>query len=344
MLQLKNTTPFEATMSLFPNERGIDTLYVVLKATFSIGEKVAAAEKQAPIVMADEYWGEPGQSSLKYASDIHLAKPATDVVMVGEARAPGKNPVAQLDVMLAVANRRKIVRVFGERHWENGIAGLRMAAPEPFESMPLVYERAFGGIHEVDPGKQEILVMAENPVGRGFKGKRSNSELKDTLLPNLEDPAKLISKPGDRPRPACFGCLAPYWEPRKSFAGTYDEAWQKSRSPYLPDDFDPRFFNAAHPDLICQGYLRGGEPVRITNMSPRGPLAFNLPVCEFEVSIRIAGKIENPPLNLETVLIEPGESRFSMLWRGALECDKKALKIEQIAINLKSLTVNGRAA
>ncbi len=337
MLQLKNKTPFEAGIAVFPDENGVDTLYVTVRATFELGKTLEVAAEQMPLVYADEYWGEPGQSSVKYASELHLTKPATDVVMTGEACAPDKKLVPQLDVMLMVGAKKKVVRVFGDRKWTNNVSGLRISPPIPFESMPLVYERAFGGVHEVDPAKQEVLFDARNPVGRGFKGKRSKKELKDSLLPNLEDPAELISKPDDQPAPACFGYVAPSWEPRKPFAGTYDEAWQQKRAPYLPKDFDNRFFNAAHPDLVFDEYLKGGEPVAITNMSPNGPLKFKLPICEVETLVHVAGKTENPALNLETVLIEPNESRLSMLWRAAVQCDKKTLKVEQVDINLLAM-------
>ncbi len=162
------------------------------------------------------------------------------------------------------------------------------------------------------------------------------------MLPNLEDPAQLIKKINDLPTPACFGYVESSWEPRKSFAGTYDDAWQQKRAPYLPEDFDPHFFNSAHPDLICSGYLKGGEPVMITGMSHNCPLKFKLPVCELEAAVRIAGKTEYPALNLETILIEPNESHFSMLWRAAVECDKKILKVEQIDINTKNLQIDER--
>jgi hypothetical protein len=344
MLQLKNTTSFEAGIAVFPDENGVDALYVTVKATFKLGKTLEVAAEQVPLVYADEYWGEPGQSSLKYASELHLTKPSTDIVMTGEACAPDKRPVSYLDVMLAVGDRKKVVRVFGDRRWINGILGLRISPPIPFESMPLVYERAFGGVHEIDPDKQKILFEAHNPVGKGFKGRRSKKELKGSWLPNLEDPERLITKPSDQPAPACFGYVAPSWEPRKSFAGTYDEVWQQKRAPYLPEDFDNRFFNSAHPDLIFNDYLTGGEPVSITNMSPNGPLKFELPVCDIEAAVRIAGRTENPPLNLETVLIEPNESLLSMLWRAALQCNKKTLKVEHVDINLKNLQINGRSA
>lgn len=340
MLQLKNTSPFEAAITLFPNEKGIDSLYVTIKATFTLGEKLRVADEQLPVIMADEYWGEPGKSSLKNVSELHLLKPSTDIVMKGEACAPEKRPVQALDVLLAVADKKKIVKVFGDRYWDTGIIGFSMSNPVPFESMPLVYERAYGGVHEVNPEKQKILFEAKNPIGKGFRGKRNKKELKGSLLPNLEDPAKLISKPGDRPTPACFSYIASSWEPRKSFAGTYDNAWQKNRAPFLPEDFDSRFFNSAHPDLICNGYLKGGEPVSIVNMSEKGPLNFKLPLCEIDLKVRVEGQIETPALNMETVLFEPNESRLSMIWRAAIECDKKALKIEQIDVDLKKIQIN----
>jgi len=339
VLQLKNTTPFEAGIALFPNEDGIDTLYVTLKATFEVGKTLTVAAKQRSIVLADEYWGEAGVSSLKYASEAHLSKPSTDVVLIGEVIAPDRRPVTQLDVTLAVADRKKVVRVFGDRVWENGLVGFRMTPPALFEKMPLVYERAFGGVHTIEPEKKEILFEPRNPVGCGFVGKRKKKEIQGMNLPNLEDPAHLISKPTDQPPPAGFGYFSPSWEPRKSFVGTYDEAWQKSRAPYLPKDFDARFFNMAHPDMVCRGYLKGGEPVEVVNASPNGLLRFNLPTYQVEAAVRVAGKIEKPPLNLETVLIEPSVATLCMTWRASLVCGKKAMKVERVELVLQGLDV-----
>jgi hypothetical protein len=52
------------------------------------------------------------------------------------------------------------------------------------------------------------------------------------------------------------------------------------------------------------------------------------------LTIRIAGKDEKPPLHLETVLIEPDEQRLGLTWRGSVHCDKKALQVEQVTIDL----------
>ncbi len=337
MLQLKNHTPFEAAIALFPDEKAIDTLYIMVKATFSIGEKVEVAQEQIPIVEADEYWGEPDQSSLKSASEYHLMKPGTDIVMVGAACAPDKNSVQMLDVMLRVGHYQKTARVFGERQWNKGMAGLNISNPAPFKSMPLVYERAYGGIHKPENENKPVLYEARNPVGIGFLGDQKPKALKGTLLPNVEDPAQLIKKPGDQPVPAGFSFIAPSWEPRIQYGGTYDEQWTKKRAPYLPEDFDPRFFNTAATGLVCETPLNGGEPVMITNMSPDGPFNFSLPQVEFDMDVRIDGNKQQTPLNLETVFLEPNEKKLCLMWRAFVPCDKKALKVEEIHIEQKQL-------
>lgn len=344
MLQLKNNSPFVPSIAVFPNEHGIDALYVTVKATFVVGAKMEIAPQQSPMVLADEYWGEPGLSSIKIASDVHLCKPATDIILVGDACAPEHRPTQQLDVSVSLGEYRDTLRVFGERVWEKGMLGYRASTPQYFETMPLVYERAFGGQQVVNADTGEMAYEPSNPVGRGFFDKRAKAAIEGAALPNLEDPAQLIAKPTDRPAPKCFAPIAASWAPRKSYAGTYDAAWQKNRAPYLPGDFNPRFFNLASLNLICKGYLRGGEPVEITNASPFGALRFTLPRCDLVADVRIAGHSVQPPLNLETVLLQPADARVTLIWRAAVLCDKKALKVEQITIDAKNLELTRRAA
>jgi hypothetical protein len=132
----------------------------------------------------------------------------------------------------------------------------------------------------------------------------------------------------------CFSYVSPAWRPRASFAGTYDDTWQKNRAPYLPDDFDKRFFNMAHPDLIYPGFLLGGEPVHISGMHPKGDLQFNIPQVRLASKITVRNRIETPQFDMETVIIEPNQLQLSMVWKAAMRCDKEALKISDITINL----------
>ena len=338
MLQVKNDSPFEPAIAVFPNEQGVDTVYAVLKATFTLGARLSIAEERVPPVMADEYWDEPDSSSLRYGSDLHLSKPSTDVVLVGQAWAPGGRAVTELDTAVVVAERRKVIRVHGDRRFKKGLIRLSMTAPEPFQSMPLVYERAFGGTQVIDEDKGEILGEPRNPVGVGFKGRQKASDAEGAPVPNLEDPTKPYKGLSDKGEPACFGFVAPSWMPRVRFAGTYDEAWQKKRAPFLPQDFDSRFFNAAHPDLTFDRYLEGGEPVELINLSRRGRLEFRLPRCELRIDVKIGGGTETLPVHCETVLFEPDEERMSMVWRAAYVCGKRALEVEEISISAGSLS------
>jgi hypothetical protein len=333
MLQLQNDSPFQAQLAVFPDERGIDCAYVTVKGTFTLDRRPAPAEKQEPVLLKDEYWDDPATSSLRWAGEVHLSKPGTDVVLNGHARSPGGKKVQQLDVTFTLGGRTKVVRVFGDRVWKPGLMGMNgISAPEPFREMPLVYERAFGGMHAVGDKEGTVLYEPRNPAGRGFVGKRSGKDLKDYALPNLEDPADLIENVKAAPAPAGFGFVAASWEPRRGHAGTYDEAWTKQRAPYLPEDFDPKFFHAAHPDLILERFLTGGEKFEVTNATESGSLRFELPRTELSVTVRLRGRDEQPPANLETVLIEPDESRLTLVWRAAVPCDKSALKLERVTV------------
>ncbi|MDH5354101.1 MAG: DUF2169 domain-containing protein [Gammaproteobacteria bacterium] len=329
MLQLNNKTPFAASIALFPNQQGVDTLYVMVRSSFNIGPQWTLLDEQMPPVEADVYWDEPKNSSLKLASDYHIGKPSTDVVMTGLACAPGREIVKQLDVSLAVGRVSKMVRVYGDRQWVDG----RVNDPVPFETMPLVYERAFGGQY-INKGRVES-VEERNPVGCGYAGGRSVKEMNGVPLPNLEDPAQLIGDPANEPPPACFGYCSPAWQPRADYVGTYDQMWQTQRAPYLPDDFDSRFFNMAHPDLIYPEYMQGGESVYISGMHPNGELRFDLPRLQLSSGFKVGNRVDSESFKLETLHIEPNLLQLSMGWRAAYPCDKKALRIEEITVSLK---------
>ncbi len=326
MLQLDNQTPFYAVMSVLPNREGVDTLYVIIKATLVLRPKLALAPEQIPVTLADEYYADPTDSSLKQVSELHIGKPGTDVLLVGRAWAPEGHPVAETSVRIAVAERHKTLRVLGDRSW--GRDGTP-TAPEPFEAMPLVWERAFGGIQQLP---DRVLAEERNPVGVGFAGTRSGDELVGYPVPNLEDPATPLERLGQLATPACLAPCAPHWLPRRAFAGTYDERWQRTRAPYLPVDFDPRFLMCGASGMAFDRYLQGNEPLEVHGATPEGPIALTLPPAHLEVDVRIDGASERPPVNLETILLEPDENRLCLTWRAGLPCDRRVLKIQKVTV------------
>ena len=333
MLQFRNDTGLAGTIFLSPDPDGVDTVYAVVKGTFALGglaewgELVPAAE-QLPVAPAPEYHGDPAASSIRVPSDLGLVKPGTDVLLVGHAHAPGRRPAPYVDVALAVGPVHRQLRVFGDRVWTGGTLGATPSPPEPFERMPLVWERAFGGVEQVGD-----LLHAEtrNPVGTGFRASDSEQVPDGLPLPNLEDPEQPITSPKDQPAPTCFAPLAEHWEPRRSYAGTYDDAWQQHRAPYLPADFDPRFFQLAPPSLVASGYLQGGEPMEVHGATPGGvPLRFRLPAVRMTVAFTLDGGPQPVPAALDTVLVEPDAGRVLLTWRAALACDKRALRVREV--------------
>jgi hypothetical protein len=338
MLQLQNPTGLAASVFLSPDPDGVDTLYAVVKGTFALdapldaaGEPPPAAE-QVPVTASPEHWGDPATSSFKAASDIYLLKPATDVLLVGHAHAPNGRPTTWMDVGLAVGPIRKAVRVFGDRVWLHDVVWAP-SAPAPFTKMPLVWERAFGGREEVDGVPYE---EPRNPVGAGFRSAQGPGPQPGMPLPNLEDPTDPVTswKAGT---PACFAPICAHWVPRRQWAGTYDERWVKERAPYLPTDFDPRFFQLAPPDQIAPGYLAGGEPVELHGISPWGPVRFALPRVAVDVTFVVDGAEQPRPTVMDTVIIDADTARLMLVWRAALPCDKQALKVSVIRVAARRL-------
>jgi hypothetical protein len=333
MLQVNNETGLSATILAAPDPDGIDSLYTVVKGTFSLADLdtsgvPARADEQVAPVLADEYHGEPGSSSIRVPSDLSLIKPGTDVLLVGSAWAPGGRPATWMDVTLTAGALRRMVRVFGNREWRAG-ATVTATAPEPFERMPLVWERAFGG---TDQAKGELRGESRNPVGAGFRAADGEKPLDGLALPNLEDPLDPITSWKQQPTPVAFAPLSAHWQPRLSFAGTYDEAWQGGRAPYLPEDFDPRFFQLAPAGLVAPGYFQGGEIIDVTGVTPTGRLAFRLPTVPLSIRYHLDGATESPEAILDTVLIEPDALRVILVWRAVLQCDKKLLRVREITV------------
>ncbi|AMY08127.1 hypothetical protein LuPra_01315 [Luteitalea pratensis] len=335
MLQLQNTTPFKTAMAVLPDRAGIDTLYVVVKATLHIRPKLSLSDEQAPVVLADEYYGDPTSTSLRVPSELHIGKPGTDVLLIGSAWAPAGRPVRQTQVSVAVAGRQRTMLVTGDRVWRDG----RPSDPRPFESMPLVWERAFGGSHR----RGEVVLSEErNPVGCGFAGEQPAGDQKDPPpppnlegqpLPNIESPEAPLQQPGQKPAPICLAPIAASWLPRRAFAGTYDERWQRSRAPYLPDDFDPRFLQCAAPDFAFDRYLTVGEQVHVSGALPDGPIALTIPDPRLVVAVTVAGTTDEPAARLETLWIEPDQNRVCLTWRAAFPCDRRVLKVEKIVVS-----------
>ena len=321
MLQLNNQSRFAPVVQVLPDRDAIDTLYIVVRGTFTLAPRARALRAAAAAEPADVYWGEPGASSLKYAADIHVGKVGTDVALVGSAHAP-RGPRGGGD---AVRGQRRGTAQGGARGRQSDLArgrrrrdvagAVREHAADLRARVRRPRSRGWAGRRA---GEWRHRRRGAQPSRRGLPGGATPAVGRGRQAPNLEDPQRPWLTLGDRPPPTGFGFIAPSWQPRRGHAGTYDDAWAATRAPFLPRDFDPRFANAASAGLTFDQGLRGGEPIALDGVSREGPLRSAVPAIRPRVEVIAAGKREAPPVQLETLLLEPDERRMSLTWRAAL--------------------------
>ncbi|OJT18849.1 hypothetical protein BO221_39730 [Archangium sp. Cb G35] len=326
MPNLENLSPFHAVNLPSMNKEGEELLVICVAGRFDLppagrpSVPPSLSEEQSPPVMEDVYWGKPGSSSLRYEGQTAYQRLGTDIYVSGHAWAPRGRPVTEMLAAVRVGPYQKGIHVFGTRVWYRGVSGLKASEPRPFESMPLRYERSFGGTAQV-AGNEPPAYEPRNPVGVGLYG--STKEAVEQPLPNLEDPFQLMRSPTDRVNPAGFGPIARNWQPRLGFAGTYDAKWVEQRAPLWPPDFDVRFFNAAAPGLVASPGLKGGEPVVLAGLSPEGQMAFPLPHHRLMVKTVFRHRVDRRELVLDAVQIEPDERALTLLWRAAIPAHRE---------------------
>lgn len=328
-MQVINDTPFVARNFVHVDRNGGEQLVLVAKATFSMlpgMSKTAVYTKQRSIEFEDCWEDEPGASSVRYESDFGMVKTATNLVLIGHAY-PKSPESGQVDAGLKIGDTGKVVRVFGDRFWQESGMGLSISSPQAFEKMPLVFERAFGGVDNshADPKNHEL--EARNPVGTGFRATTSAAFTDGIALPNLENPSELIRSANDRPEPCGLGFIGANWLPRRRYQGTYDEAWMEQRMPLPPTDFDERFYNSAAPGLICPGYLQGGEPVVVIGATRDGRRSFYLPGVSLKCTICIDVDVVDLPVSLNTVVVDTDAEEIVLVWRGSFSIHKRTEEV-----------------
>src|ERR1044071_8931244 len=160
MWTVSNNTPYKASGSWGRDKDGVHEWIVAVKATYDIRAdgNVVIAEQQVEPLLAPEFNGKDGASSLHYDAALVATKPTTDVLINGTAYAPNGRATTHFLIEMRIAELHKVLRVFGDRTWGDGPFDDVPSPPEPVMEVPIVYERAYGGydLTDPDPRKQAI--------------------------------------------------------------------------------------------------------------------------------------------------------------------------------------------
>jgi len=334
MWALTNRTRFKAERTSARNGEGAEIWIVAVRATFTITPDglLAVTEEQQDVCPAPQYFGEAGKTSLQYDMDLVRTKPGTDVILHAHAYAPGGRPSPSVDVSCSIGPLAKGLRVFGDRVWWEAWSSLEPGDPRPFTSLPICYERAWGGKL---PNREAFDSF--NPIGVGTDASP------DGPVPNIESTDNPIRSSRHNGPPAGFGPIPFDWQPRAKLAGTYDEAWREERRPLVPKDFQDDYFRCAPADLQVAGYLQGGEEVILRNLTPEGLLRFQLPRISLGFRTLVAGGVRHHRGQLHTVIIEPEQRRLSMVWQTAFPCHHTLYTLKETIVFEKERNQLGAA-
>ncbi len=274
--------------------RGRLQLTVVVKALFAVvpGDVATPAGPGAILARDRHRDGHPARS-VEAAGDLAPYLARCDVLFTGHAYAPGgRAPAGSVRLGISRDGRPlldKTLHVFGDRAAAGG-------APEPFARMPIVYEKALGGLD------------TPNPVG--------------TDAPNLVDP-------GDARRAACFAPTSRFWPGRRRLVAKLDGKAIDAPVAEIPEAMPWEYFQAAPPDQQID-HLRGGEWLVLDGLHPTlARVQTRLPAVRGAARVTVRRPAAPPveravELACDTLTIDGDRQTFSLTWRGRCEVPDEA--------------------
>lgn len=298
-MQLVASGPFPTGTLIWRSRRGPLALTVVSKATFTLAPGVSpVATAQVPLQERDEFAGHDPARWLRAPADLVPYKIRGDVVLVGQAYAPGARPVRALRVRLAAFGVDKSLDVLCDRRLTHDG---RLLEGAPFVSMPLGWDRAAGG--------------AQNPAGIAAV---LAPDLYGTVpLPNVVAPDAAL----DRSAPAGLGPIAIWWpgraeKPGRRGAGSLPTSWKDAA---VPEDADDALFQVAPPDQQ-PARVDAGASIYLENLHPAcAQLSTRLARVSLQATVERSGRAPEPlALAPDTIWFDTERGICTVTWRGCI--------------------------
>lgn len=291
-MDLFNETEHPA--EIFYTVAGEDRLLasIVLRATFGIdGDALVRIDEAAWPLDGQAFETEFGA----FDPDTPFAREGVDLFVLGRAypaKAPGRTAEVEVRVGSTLSYR---IRVVGDRRWVRAGPDLVPSEPEPFESIPLTWERAYGGTCPALVGQ---MPFHANPRGRGFYVDAESAE--GGPLPNLEDPDAPVRKWDDQPEPRSTAPCPQEFSLRALNSAEFDTSVQPPRL----ERIKPSYFNNANPRLILRDAPPPGSEVAVSGVRPGGGgLRFQLPELAFHAYVQLADRRYVFPSTLDAIAV-----------------------------------------
>lgn len=112
--------------------------------------------------------------------------------------------------------------------------------------------------------------------------------------------------------------MGKHWLPRRTWAGELTAKHAASHFCFLPDTFNPRFYNCAPEDQQLQGGYIAGEEVTLEGMTSQGLERFRLPSCSLAVTAIDRDEVHDArSVQPDTLIVYPAERTFALVCRCA---------------------------
>jgi len=240
--------------------------------------QVAHVIAAPPITLSDVYEADKPAGDVVLASDLALRKPACDVTMVGDARAPEGKAAPVLSVRLAIYR--------GDRPLMKKAVVAMSATPEGIRLVPITYENTFGGPD-----------VACNPIG--------------SRAPIVQLARDAFQQPG------CFAPVPAAWAVRRDRLDQATRAALASQLPAIRGSTDLGYFQAAPADQTIP-FLLGDEWLVIDGVSASLPrVQTQLPRLDARaVLVDRSGSTLEAPLVWDTLAIDGNALQAAAVLRG----------------------------
>ncbi|EAW28054.1 hypothetical protein ATW7_01882 [Alteromonadales bacterium TW-7] len=297
---------------------------VLVKQNFEFDEQgnVTPINPGDEIILADDYYNEPANSSLREVNEQVAFKTGFEVYGNFTAYPPKAKQARVIEVELALYEHttplfNKRLRVTGTRFWKRSLLGPVATDPLIIKPTPVDYSHAFGGKNLND----DTDYLLENPLGSGYKLK--NKHAVGQQLPCIEYATALLRKPSHTTPVASFSAIPSHWSPRVELLPEIDQKALMAGNYPFKTQLNEFFNNTAPIDQrvnkkFTQGWaftLSGLYPLQEYGQQQRVNLPFEEPI------VQIVNTLNRHTLAMhcDTLVIDSDSQQFSLLWRGHID-------------------------